>query len=188
MKLSAIILAGGRSRRMGRNKALMPFRGKPLIRYSIDLAQNFTRNILISSNYEELQGIGFPLVHDIFSVNAPLAGIHSGLLTSSTGWNLVLTCDMPNVSAETIRYLITKLEKKKSLILPGHDGYIEPLCGFYHRSLIPIIEKNFNTGKLSPLDLLETERYSIVPMEGVLNKDLSFIFKNMNEKKDFLNE
>ena len=186
MKLTAIILAGGQSRRMGTDKALMPYLGKPLIRYSMDLALCYTKNIIISTNQDGLRNLGFPVVADKFPLKAPLAGIHAGLLSSKTEWNLVLTCDMPNVSTRLVKYLISKLEKETELVLPGHHGYIEPLCGFYHRNLIPVIESNFGKNKLSPLDLLESEAHRIIQMEGITGEELSFIFKNINEKKDLL--
>jgi molybdenum cofactor guanylyltransferase len=186
MNITAIILAGGQSKRMGTEKALLPYLGKPLINYSIDLALCFTENIIISTNRDELRSLGFPVVPDIYPVKAPLAGIHSGLKFSITDWNLVLTCDMPNVSPQLINYLISKLENETELVLPGHDGYIEPLCGFYHRNLIPCIESNFGKNKLSPLDLLELETHRIIQLGNVFDEDLSAIFKNINEKKDLL--
>ena len=186
MNITAIILAGGQSRRMGTDKALLPYLGKPLIQYSIDLALYFTENIIISTNREETGRLGFPVVKDKFPLKAPLAGIHAGLSASKTDWNLVLTCDMPNVSVQLINYLLSMLEENSELVLPGHHGYAEPLCGFYHRNLIPLIESNFRQNKLSPLDLLEFDIHRIIQMEGIFSKDLSFLFKNINEKKDLL--
>jgi molybdenum cofactor guanylyltransferase len=186
MKLTAIILAGGQSRRMGTDKALVPYLGKPLIQYSIDLALSFTEYITISSNSDEISGFGFPVVKDIYPLKAPIAGIHAGLMASKTDWNLVLTCDMPNVSVHLINYLLSMLEEGAELVLPGHHGYAEPLCGFYHRNLIPFIESNFMKNKLSPLDLLALNTHRIIPIEGVFVEDLSFLFKNINEKKDLL--
>ena len=186
MKLSAIILAGGMSRRMGMNKALLPYRGKPLIQFSIDLALKFTEHILISSGQEELKKYGFPLVADILGISAPLTGVHAGLKASKSDWNLVLTCDMPNVTEELIRYLARYAGSDSKLVLPGHYGYVEPLCGFYHRNLIPVIEKNFLNGRYRPLDLLETEQHHVLPVEGIFNEDSSFLFRNVNEKRDLL--
>jgi len=171
---------------MGTDKALLSYHGKPLIRYSIDLALCLTKNIIISTNNDEIRRFGFPVVKDIYPLKAPLAGIHAGLLASKTDWNLVLTCDMPNVSVQLINYLLSMLEEGSELVLPGHHGYAEPLCGFYHRNLIPFIESNFMKSKLSPLDLLELNTHRIISMEGVFGEDLSFLFKNINEKKDLL--
>ena len=186
MNLTAIILAGGQSLRMGSDKALMPYHGKPLIQYSIDLALCFTKNIIISANQDELRSLRFPVIPDIYHVKAPLAGIHAGLKFSRTNWNLVLTCDMPNVSTHLINLLISKLEKETQLVLPGHNGYIEPLCGFYHRNLIPVIESNFQENKLSPLDLLSVKSHKIVQMEGLLDENIFSVFKNVNFGNDLL--
>ena len=184
MDLTVIILAGGQSSRMGADKAFITYNGKPLIRYSIDLAVCYTKNIIISTNQDQFRDLGFPVVTDIYPVNAPLAGIHAGLKFSKTDWTLVLTCDMPNVSSQLIDYLISKLEGKAKLFLPAHDGFVEPLCGFYHRGLIAVIESNFMKNKLSPLDLLEVVPHRIIQMEDVLDENLSFLFKNINEQKD----
>jgi molybdopterin-guanine dinucleotide biosynthesis protein A len=184
MNLTAIILAGGQSLRMGLDKTLIPYLGKPLIQYSIDLALCFTKNIIISANQDELRSLRFPVVTDIYPVKAPLAGIHAGLKFSKTNWNLVLTCDMPNVSTHLINLLISKLEKETELVLPGHHGYIEPLCGFYNKSLITVIESNIGKNKLSPLDLLKVSPHNIVQMEGVFDENISSVFKNVNSRND----
>jgi molybdenum cofactor guanylyltransferase len=184
MNLTAIILAGGLSLRMGTDKALIPYRSKPLIRYSIDLALCFTETILISTNQDSLQDFGFPVIKDKYPLKAPLAGIHAGLLESKTEWNLVLTCDMPNVSILLIEYLISQVEEKTGLILPGHDGFVEPLCGLYHRSLINLIESNFGENKLSPLDLLMVSPHKIVQVQSVPGIEPSIVFKNVNARED----
>jgi molybdopterin-guanine dinucleotide biosynthesis protein A len=186
MELTAIILAGGKSRRMGVNKALMSYKGKPLIQYSIDLALCMTANILISSNREELSCLGFPVVKDSSAVETPLAGIHAGLKASTTAWNLVLTCDMPNVSGALILHLLEHTGKDFLLVLPGHGEYLEPLCGLYHKDLVPVIESCFQRQEFAPLDLLGKVNYRIMNVEGITKDDPSFLFRNMNEKRDLL--
>jgi molybdenum cofactor guanylyltransferase len=186
MNLTAIILAGGQSLRMGTDKALVPYHGKPLIQYSIDLALGFTKNILIITNREELLTLGFPLVADIYPIKAPLAGIHAGLKTSKTDWNLVLTCDMPNVPAHLIKMMISTLEPDTELVLPGHDDYIEPLCGFYNKSLVPVIESNIRIDKFSPLDLLKVSSHKIVQIVGSIDEQTDSVFKNVNSEYDLL--
>lgn len=184
MNFTSIILAGGQSRRMGTDKAFMPYLGKALIQYSIDLAFTFNENIIISANKDNFKDLGFPVVRDIYSLQAPLAGIHAGLKFSKTDWNLVLTCDMPNVSAHLIYWLISKIEEKTELVLPGHDGYIEPLCGFYKKSLVYLIESNIRKNRLSPIDLLELASHKIIQIDGILNETASVVFKNMNSRND----
>ncbi|MFZ4522261.1 MAG: molybdenum cofactor guanylyltransferase [Bacteroidales bacterium] len=186
MKFTTIILAGGQSSRMGTNKALIPYAGKPLIGYSIELALSLTTDILICANNHDLDHLGFPVINDLFPVKAPLAGIHAGLTASSSDWNLVLTCDMPNVTKELIDGLIAMVNDTVSIVLPHHHGYAEPLCGFYHRSLLPLITSNLNAGKYSMLDLHGFVPHQFLVMDDQPSGKEKFLFRNMNEMKDLL--
>ncbi len=186
MNFTAIILAGGQSRRMGSNKALLSYHGKPLIQYSIDLALQFTNQILISANNRDLDYLGYPVIRDFFPVKAPLAGIHAGLRVSATDWNLVLTCDMPNVSKGLTDLLLTSLDDNLRMVVPQHDGFLEPLCGFYHRDLISLIENNIAAGKLSLLDLPGLVPHCFLNMAGVPSAEIACLFRNLNERKDLL--
>jgi len=184
MKFTAVILAGGRSSRMGSNKALIPYLGKPLIEYSLDVAMKFTKSILISAGNKDLAHLGFPIVKDVLKVSAPIAGIHAGLLNSQTEWILVLTCDMPNVSKKVIDILISAVDNDLRMVVPRHGDLIEPLCGFYHRELIPVIENNALAGKLSPLDLPGIVPSKLIDLTDIQSGEISHLFKNVNEWKD----
>jgi molybdopterin-guanine dinucleotide biosynthesis protein A len=172
---------------MGANKALVVYHGKPLIQYSIDLALRFTEDILISSNGNDLDFLGFPVVGDRFGVSAPLAGIHAGLEQSKSAWNLVLTCDMPNVSAGLIKVLLAGLPTAPNLFVPAHNGFIEPLCGFYHRDLLPEIVTNIKYGHLSPLELITKVPGRICTIEKHTAGNPEMLFKNVNSKGDVEN-
>ncbi len=184
MKFTTIILAGGQSSRMGSNKALIPYFGKQLIQYSIDLGLQFTPDIIISANNRDFDYLHFPVVKDISAVKAPLAGVHSGLAASMTDWNLILTCDMPNITKELIDGLILELDEHVMMVLPAHDGFVEPLCGFYHKALIPLIESNLTAGKFSLLDLLGQAPHRLLEITGMPSEEITFLFKNVNEKRD----
>jgi molybdopterin-guanine dinucleotide biosynthesis protein A len=184
MHFTTIILAGGRSFRMGSCKALMPYSGKPLIQYSIDLALRFAGDILISANSGEFDAFGFTVIPDILNVKAPIAGVHAGLKHSQTDWNLVLTCDMPNLSGDIITRLLQKLDSGLQMVVPFHNGFAEPLCGFYHRELISLIEQNNVAGKLSMLDLPGTAPHRFITMNDLAPDEIARVFKNVNEKKD----
>ncbi len=186
MNLTAIILAGGKSKRMGENKALVPFHGKSLIQYSIDLALKFTGDILLSANNRDLDQLGFPVIPDAVDIKAPLAGIHSGLLASATDWNLVLTCDMPNVSKEVISLLMSSLDENLRMVVPCHNGFIEPLCGFYHKRILPVMDINIKTGKLSLLDLPGQVPHRLMEINFLSPDEIRRLFMNVNERGDLL--
>jgi molybdopterin-guanine dinucleotide biosynthesis protein A len=186
MNFTTIILAGGQSSRMGSNKALISYRGKPLIQHAVDLARLFTVDMLISANNHDLDYLGLPIVRDLLKVKAPLAGIHAGLKSSRTDWNLVLTCDMPNITKELIGTLMAALNDNLRLVLPRHGGFIEPLCGFYHKEMISPIERNFEAGKISLLDLPGLVPHRFVSVDDQVPGEIKLLFRNVNEKKDLL--
>ena len=186
MNFSTIILAGGQSSRMGANKALIHYQGRPLIQYAVDLALSFTNDVFISASNHDLDHLGFQVVADILAVKAPLAGIHAGLKFSHTDWNLVLTCDMPNVTSELINKLLSVLDNRLRMVVPQHDGFLEPLCGFYHKEIIPQIERNFTTGKISLLDLPAKVPHMLVGMADTDTYGIASLFKNVNEKRDLV--
>ena len=184
MKFSAIILAGGLSQRMGSPKALIPYRGKPLIQYSVDLATTVTAVTFISANGHDLDHLGFRVVPDIYPVKAPLAGIHAGLTASPHLWNLVLSCDMPGITRDLIRRLWPLLNDDFQIVVPAHHGFIEPLCGFYHKSLLPVIEANLQSGKYSLLDLIREASTRFLTFEADEEHTTLDLFRNINTQKD----
>lgn len=181
---TAIILAGGRSERMGANKALTLFRGKPMIGYPIALAGNFTGKIIISDNGNDLKVYGYQVVPDIFPVNAPLVGIHAGLTHSLTAWNIVMTCDMPLIPVELIRLLADQLPQTDLMLVPGHNKMVEPLCGFYHRDLLPVITKNIQNEKFSMLELIRDHPNRVLWLDGLQAFSPREIFRNINRPED----
>ena len=118
--LAAIILAGGRSSRMGTEKGLMPFRGKPMIRHIIDLLQSLDINpIQIITQHGAYEQFELPCYPDLIQNKGPLGGIYSGLVHSTATKNLVLGCDMP---------FLTKA--RCALGINGKSVYTDPLIVF----------------------------------------------------------
>jgi molybdopterin-guanine dinucleotide biosynthesis protein A len=181
---NALILAGGRSSRMGTNKALVNYQGKPLISYPITLAKSYNAGILLIDNRNDLEHYGFPVIRDIYSEGGAMAGIHSGLTASTTDWNLILTCDMPHISTGLIDKMISKLDESRPMLVPGHHGYIEPLCGFYHRKMLPVMEKHLKDGSYKLLDLIGLFPGSIVNVDDFMSLSGTDIFLNINTPSD----
>lgn len=133
-ELTGIILAGGKSSRMGQDKGLMDFRGKRMVQYSIDIIARFTDCIIISSNNSEYKNFGFPLITDMYKDCGPVGGLHAALSASETDWNLVLACDLPFMNAELFNSLFSLIDQQDA-ILPIHQNGIEPLAGIYHKRM-----------------------------------------------------
>jgi len=143
----AVILAGGRSRRMGSNKALLDIGGKPLIQVLINRILPVTNRILISSNdCESYRFLDFPVVPDRFPDNGPLAGFHSAMLRDVCQLYIVLACDLPNLQTRLLENLVSMADGFDAAIPCTRDHVIHPLCAVYRRTCLPSIEQALERG------------------------------------------
>ncbi len=182
---TAIILSGGKSKRMGENKSLLKLNDKTIIEHTVDLMKFlFSNVILITNTPKEYEFLNIPISEDIYKEKGPLAGIHSGLVNSTTNNNFVISCDTPLLSSSIVKYIVN-YKTQKPITLCKADGYIQQLVGVYSKQLLPIIENIFNTGKrhsvLSLLDKVESEIIEIEKTD-IYEKDT---FLNMNCKEDY---
>jgi len=146
--MTGIILAGGKSTRMGSEKGLAVFGGKPLIHYALDVMIPLCDEILISSNSESYHNLEYEVIPDEYPGIGPMGGIYSCLNRSKNEINLVLSCDMPFVTVELFRCLL--LKRGNSMIcVPWYvKDHFEPLCGIYHKDVVKdmhmfILKKNY---------------------------------------------
>lgn len=135
-KITCIILSGGKSSRMGEDKALLQVGAKTIIEMMIDKLKPFCNEIIISAdNVEKYSKFGYKVVPDKFKNSGPLAGIYSSLLESNTESNFVISCDLPLVSQNVIEKIINT-NSDKEIILPVTDGKYHQLCGVYSKSVL----------------------------------------------------
>ena len=139
-EITGFILAGGDSKRMGVNKALLKVGNKTIIERSRDLMQNIFEKVFLSTNdFETYMFLNIPMIADIYKNLGPLSGIHAGLVTSETNKNFFLSCDLPLMPEEMIRY-IAEYKTKSDVLIASASGRSQYLCGIYNKSLIPTIE------------------------------------------------
>lgn len=181
-ELTGIILAGGKSRRMGRDKGLMEFHGKPLIHYGIELLAHFTDSILISTGNSDYLEFGWELVPDEITGQGPAAGLAASLNYTTTPWNLVLACDLPYLEAELIRNLIDASEGSMAVI-PIHNGVFEPLAALYHKDLSPIFEAAIYSGNLALHKIVASCKVRYYEADELLKK-YPHMFTNFNSLKE----
>jgi molybdopterin-guanine dinucleotide biosynthesis protein A len=152
MMETAVILAGGKSSRIGRNKALLDFGGEPLIGRIHRILNTAFRRVLISANDEDTyRFLDAPVIPDIFPGGGSLAGIHSGLLTCSSQHCFFVACDMPFINIELIRYLHSLIDGNDVVIPVSDQGY-EPLHAFYSRQCLSYIQSQLEQGDLKIID------------------------------------
>jgi len=185
--LTGIILAGGKSSRMGHDKGQLLFRGKPLIRYALDLLEPLCDHILISANDKTYKVFGYPVVPDGITGAGPLAGLSAALKNSHTHDNLVIPCDTPFLSRDLLDYLLCTVRDQKAVIPVHPDGRTEPLCGYYSTDIVPLIEKNLEKGKYKMTTLLEEARAFFLKMDETLPFYTPRLFSNLNTPADLRN-
>ncbi len=153
--LAAIILAGGRSSRMGTDKGLMLFHERPLISHVIDVLRSLNiHQILIITQHGAYEQFGYPCFPDLVQDKGPLGGIYAGLIHSAATKNLVLACDMPFLTKELISALLSNIGNEDALITQ-HLGKAEPLCSIYSSSCIPHFKNKLDSDELKITDALQ---------------------------------
>ena len=183
-KITGIILAGGKSSRMGSDKGLTLFNNKPLINYVIDVLQPLCEKIIISANNSEYDKFGYDVINDIVPDSGPMGGIYSALLHSTTDVNIVLSCDSPFVKTQTFEYLMEQYDNADICVPMQSSGKYEPLCGIYKKSVIPYF-KEFIENKNYKIPMV----FEIVKFQEVKitenNEFFNFqTFRNLNSKED----
>ena len=138
--ITGIILAGGKSSRMGTDKGLMRLAGKPMIQHILDPMAKVCQRILIVTGNPMYGMFGFELVKDEAPDYGPVMGILSGLKQSDAERNLVLSCDAPFVSFELLKELVL-LSDEADVIAAQSEKRIHPLIAIYNSSCLPVFEK-----------------------------------------------
>lgn len=145
--ITAVILAGGNSRRMGSDKALLPFAGLRLIDHVYrTLKGRFAEVLLVTDRGREIADLDCRKVVDIVPEGGVLAGIHSALVHAGQEKVFVAACDMPFIS-ETVISRICALNSRGEVILPYTRGGHEPLHAIYSKSCLPVIEELLDAGQ-----------------------------------------
>lgn len=151
--ITIIILAGGKSSRMGTDKGLVLFNGKPLVEHVIDAAKKVAGTIFIVSSNKAYNSLGYELLEDTLKDKGPLGGIYTGLLHSTTQKNLFLACDMPFLSEQLLNSLITQ-SGEEDVLLTAHNGLAEPLCSVYDKNCAAHIRQLIEQDQLKITDAL----------------------------------
>ena len=185
MKITGIILAGGKSSRMGDDKGLMLLNGKPMVQYVIQALQKVVSTIIIISNNEEYEKFGFKVYNDLIKEKGPVGGIYTGLHYSDTEINICVSCDTPLINSSFLSWLL--LNSKNNLVtISSYKGKTNQLIGVYKKSGIEIFKKRLDHDLLKLKDAileLNSEVLEVSEMNSSLVFDES-IFLNANTKYD----
>ncbi|RHW40257.1 molybdenum cofactor guanylyltransferase [Neobacillus notoginsengisoli] len=188
MKATAILLSGGKSSRMGTNKALLKIQDKTNIeRIKDELIKIFDEVILVTNDPEAYEFLQINTITDEYPGQGPLAGIHAGLKASSSDANLAVACDMPFVSAELAESMIKRLGHHDAVI-PVIEGRQHPLFAVYQKTIVQEIEECIKSDSLrlkALLEKLDVLYLTEQDLEIYSNGPLDRIFFNMNVPEEY---
>lgn len=147
---SLAIIAGGQSRRMGRDKAFVELGGKTLIEHVIERSANLgqAETLLITNRPVDYQHLGLPMHRDVLPEKGSLGGIYTALLRAQSPDVLVLACDMPFINAGLLRHMVALIDESTDIVVPRVDGYPQGLHAIYKKTCIAPIAKQLTADRL----------------------------------------
>jgi molybdopterin-guanine dinucleotide biosynthesis protein A len=183
--LSAFVLAGGKSTRMGRDKATLPLAGRTLLETALAAARSVTEVVFILGS-PELYGAYGEVIADIFPGCGPLGGIHAGLTRSNTDLNLMLAVDTPFLSNGLLAYLVERARESAAVVTaPEINFYPQPLCAVYRRDFLPIAERALSAGQYKIVPLFPRSKTLAIPEAELARFAFTAeMFENLNTPKD----
>ncbi|MBN2639749.1 MAG: molybdenum cofactor guanylyltransferase [Bacteroidales bacterium] len=184
-EVTGIILAGGKSSRMGKDKGLCDFNGKALVSYAIETLKPLCGTLMISANYfpEKYTEYGLPVVADDVKNIGPMGGILTCLRKSQTQHNLVLSCDTPFVTTKVFQKLLDAVEKDQVVAPVHHTFLLEPLSAYYNTNVINDMEHAIKSGNYKMMDFMKSVRFKSLDIEH-LPFFSEYLFLNLNSPQD----
>lgn len=185
MKLTGIIMAGGKNSRMGTDKALLRVGPLTMVENAVRQLRKVVDNVIVvSARPESMPSLDADIVTDIFPGCGPLGGIHAGMTYSSTDVNVVVACDMPFIQPELLGYL-ARHGKNYDVVIPRLGTYLEPLSACYNKSCLNVIEEQIRAGRLKITSFFPRVNVMYVDREklsDLVKVDIAFF--NVNTPED----
>jgi len=183
--ITGVILAGGKSSRMKRDKALLKFHDKPFIQLiSETLHKVFENVIIISDHVEQYKFLYLPIYQDVYKDCGPLAGIHSAFVHTQSNGIFISSVDLPLIDVSAIQYILNQ-KCNADAILFSLDGQIQPLFGLYYRACLLKIENQLKQKRYSVVEFLDKINTNIILLNSKQINISSKILQNINSPEDY---
>jgi molybdopterin-guanine dinucleotide biosynthesis protein A len=182
---AGFVLAGGRSSRMGQDKALLPWKGSTLIESVAHEVCDAAGNVTLIGSPERYGNLGSPVCFAVISDRipgcGPLGGLHAALSATTAEWNLLVACDMPAVTSQLLKALLNAAEASGAdALVPQTSGGLEPLCAVYNARLLPAVESAIHSKFLKMHDFVSTIQTCLWPAPDPA------VFRNINTPEQLL--
>lgn len=185
--ITGIILVGGKSRRMGRDKALLEIDEKPIIERVLEVfGASFDHNALVGDRPERFAEYGLPVIPDIYP-GSPLGGIYTGLCHAKTEYIFVSSCDIPFPNLEIISHLCSLINGFDAIVPALAHGY-EPLFAVYSKACLGPIRTSLESGNCCAYAYYPQVRVRKVPFEELAHLDRDGkAFLAINTPEEYVN-
>lgn len=195
MNVSAAILAGGQSRRMGQDKALLEVEDRALIEYVLDVANDVAdETLIVASDRPEYERFGAKIIPDKFPQSGSLGGIYTAISEAKSEYCFVLACDMPFINKDLLTYMAS-LERNYDVLVPslgaersdqGGEETLETLHAIYSKSCTSAIERQLNAGVFKVIGFYSEVNVQKLPEEVIQKHDPQLLsFFNANTPEEF---
>ncbi len=179
--VTGVILAGGKSSRMGGDKALLQYNGKPFIQHIAETLLQVFAHVIVISDRQEYSFLNLPIYPDLFHDCGPLAGIHAGLVHAAAPSAFILSCDAPFITTELI-YEMLRHAHPDEITIAKDESNSHPLIGIYPTILLAEFEAELRAGKKQVHAFLERYgfRVSILQLDQFQNQ-----LRNINTPAEY---
>jgi len=184
--VTGVLLAGGKSSRMGRNKALMTLAGQRLVDRAMTVLSSVLDDLLMVTNSPELYAdLGVRMVPDVVAGKGALGGIHSALHHAAAPHCLVVACDMPFLNADFLRYIVDQ-RAAYDVVVPIADGRPQPLHAVYGKACLQPIARRLESDRLHVVGFFPDVRVREVTAQELAAFDPEGLsFRNLNTPEEF---
>ena len=185
--VAAFVLAGGASRRMGRDKALLELSGVPLVVRTVRVVEALVSSVAVVAPAGRYESLGLRIVADRWPGAGPLGGIVTALGVSSAGWNLILGCDLPFLTAEWIEWMISQATNSSALaVVPESRRGMESLAAMYRNDCGPVFAAALERGVRRVSEALDEVVFDRVTADQWQALDpAGAVLQNVNTPDDF---
>jgi len=187
--LTAFVLAGGKSTRMGRDKAFLPWEGGTLLSQAIKLVAAVTPNSYIVGDSTKFASYG-AVIEDIYRDRGPLGGIHAALSSTTTDVNLMLAVDLPLIEPRFLQFMVGLAQQSDAVVtVPCSGGVWQPLCAIYRREFAQPAEHALQAGKNKIDALFVKVKTRIIESDELTRAGFSAaMFRNLNTQEEWEEE
>ena len=184
MSVSAAIMAGGKSRRMGQDKAWIELDGEPLIKRVASVLAQVADEVIVVANDPKYETLGLRVVHDRFPEGGALGGIATGVSAATHDRVLVAACDMPFLSVEVWRVLLDH-RYEADVVIPKIAGELETLHALYTKACVAPMERSLAAGKMRVISFFDEVRVQPIEERELRVADPTLrSFTNVNTPED----